>query len=316
MPGVNPSDFPFVMISAMYENGGNTTQRLLDGHPELLVYPFESQPGTRYVLDHLTSMFPQKYRWPEFALSATPAQDYHAIIDEEGKVRARTPHVSKFRDHPMDFNDDDRRDIFLRLVKDVPRSRAANVAAFFTASFEAWRDLQRSGRERVQVGYSPIIGVDAEKICGDLPLGHVLHVVRNPWSAVADTLKRPVPLSLQHYVTGWVVTQYAVLVAREAYPDRVHIVRYEDIVEDPTRALAGFCQAVGIDGSSPTLREPSWNGRRLEQVYPWGTIRVPTPEVNRQTAAELSPEQADEVRRRAGVLLDAFGYRDLEPHRG
>ena len=37
--------FPLLMISAMYENGGNTTQRLLDGHPELFSYPFESQTG-------------------------------------------------------------------------------------------------------------------------------------------------------------------------------------------------------------------------------------------------------------------------------
>src|SRR5262249_55239671 len=51
-----PDSFPFIMISAMYENGGNTTQRLLDGHPELFSYPFESQPGTKYVLDHLTSV--------------------------------------------------------------------------------------------------------------------------------------------------------------------------------------------------------------------------------------------------------------------
>jgi hypothetical protein len=46
-------EFRLLMISAMYENGGNTTQRLLDGHPELFSYPFESQPGTRYVQDHL-----------------------------------------------------------------------------------------------------------------------------------------------------------------------------------------------------------------------------------------------------------------------
>ena len=32
------SEFRLLMISAMYENGGNTTQRLLDGHPELISY--------------------------------------------------------------------------------------------------------------------------------------------------------------------------------------------------------------------------------------------------------------------------------------
>jgi hypothetical protein len=29
------SDFRLLMISAMYENGGNTTHRFLDGHPQL-----------------------------------------------------------------------------------------------------------------------------------------------------------------------------------------------------------------------------------------------------------------------------------------
>ncbi len=53
-------DFRLLMLGAMYENGGNMTHRFLDGHPELFVYPFESQVGTRLVQDHLTSMFPVK----------------------------------------------------------------------------------------------------------------------------------------------------------------------------------------------------------------------------------------------------------------
>ena len=152
---------PLLMISAMYENGGNTTHRLLDGHPELFVYPFESQIGTRLVNDGLSAMFPVKYRWPVFALDASPAADYHAIIDEETKVRARTPHVSKFRHVPFEFSDDERREHYLRHVAESGRSAANNVGAFFQATFDAWKDRRRSGRERIYVGYSPIIVVDA-----------------------------------------------------------------------------------------------------------------------------------------------------------
>lgn len=79
--------FRLLMLTAMYENGGNTTHRFLDGHPQLHVYPFESQLGTAHVRDGLSAMFPLKYRWPEFLLDATPAADYEAIIDEEAKVR-------------------------------------------------------------------------------------------------------------------------------------------------------------------------------------------------------------------------------------
>src|SRR3954454_17582179 len=116
--------FRLLMIGAMYENGGNTTHRLLDGHPGLNVYPFESQLGTSLVHDHLTSMFPVKYRWPVFDLAATPEQDYEAIIDEETRVRARTPHVSKFRHVAFDFSDTDRKSRYVEIIRGIGRSRA------------------------------------------------------------------------------------------------------------------------------------------------------------------------------------------------
>ncbi len=186
-------EFRLLMLSAMYENGGNTVHRFLDGHPEMFVYPFESQLGTRFVQDHLASMFPVKYRWPEFSLEATPLQDYKAIIDEECKVRARTPQVSKFRHMPFDLSDDDRLDLFIKHSSEAGRSRGNNVAAFFRSTFDAWKDYRRTNDEKIYVGYSPIIAVDANKILADFPKAHVLHVVRNPWSAYADTKKRPVP---------------------------------------------------------------------------------------------------------------------------
>jgi hypothetical protein len=295
------------MIGAMYENGGNTTHRFLDGHPQMFVYPFESQPGTKHVNDMLSSMFPLKYRWPVFPLDGTPYDDYKAIIDEEGKVRARTPHVSKFRHMPFEMNDDERCRIYVEQVGRTGRSTANNVAAFFRATFEAWKDFRRSGREVVYVGYSPIITVDAEKILRDLPQAHVLHVVRNPWSAFADTCKRPVPLSLESYLLGWTLTQYYALLCRERHPDRVHIVRLEDVVRDPIAALGAVCEKLGLDVSE-SLANVTWNGTALKEVYPWGTIRTPTAAANVATARELRAEQIEEIRVRARPYLETFDY--------
>jgi hypothetical protein len=291
----------------MYENGGNTTHRFLDGHPDLAVYPFESQVGTRHVHDMLTSTFPQKYRWPEFLLDATPTQDYRAIIDEEGKVRSRTPHVSKFRDWPFSMDDEERREIYERIVGETGRSRGGNVMAFFAATFEAWKDFHRSGRESIYVGYSPILVVDAEKILQDLPDAHFLHVVRNPWSAYADTKKRPVPLSLENYMLGWTLNQHYALLNRSRFGDRMHIVRAEDVLADSLAALTPLCQALGIEAAE-SLRTPTWNGGAMDQIYPWGTIRTPTPEANRATAEELSAAEREEVGRRTWQYLEVFGY--------
>lgn len=295
------------MIGAMYENGGNTTHRFFDGHPEMFVYPFESQPGTRYVNDMLSSVFPVKYRWPVFPLDATPYDDYKAIIDEEAKVRTRTPQVSKFRHVPFDMSDDERCRIYVDRVGRSGRSTGNNVAAFFRATFDAWKDFRRSGREAVYVGYSPIITVDAEKILRDLPLAHIVHVVRNPWSAFADTCKRPVPMSLENYLLGWTLTQYYALLCRDRHPDRVHIVRLEDVVRDPRQTLGAVCEKLGL-ASDESLSRVTWNGNELQEVFPWGTIRTPTPEANRATARELRPEQIAEIRLRARPYLDAFDY--------
>jgi hypothetical protein len=302
--------FRFLMLGAMYENGGNTTHRFLDSHPQMFVYPFESQPGTKYVVDHLTSMFPVKYRWPQFALDATPYQDYKAIIDEEGKVRARTPQVSKFRHMPFEFSDDERCEIYQRYVKETGRSRGNNVAAFFRATFDAWKDYKRTGEEKVYVGYSPIITVDADKILNDLPEAHVLHVVRNPWSAYVDTKKRPVPLSLKNYMTAWTLNQYHALLFREQFPDRMHIVRTEDVIADSYHTLGEVCEKLGLERAD-SLRKPTWNGSELEELYPWGTIRAATPAANQATAEELSASERDEVRAHAWQYLETFDYKSF-----
>jgi Sulfotransferase family len=299
--------FRLLMLGAMYENGGNTTHRLLDGHPGLRVYPFESQLGTALVHDHLTSMFPVKYRWPVFDLAATPEQDYEAIIDEETRVRARTPHVSKFRHVEFEFSDSDRKSIYVELIKDIGRSRPNNVEAFFRATFEAWRNSTTSEEASGYVGYSPIVTVDADKILADIPDAHVLHVVRNPWSAYADTCKRPVPLSLAHYMLGWTLNQQAALFFRSRYPDRLHLVRIEDVLENPRSTLGAVLDKMGLPPDA-ALDAPSWNGTRLEEVYPWGTIRRATPEANRATAAELPADVRDEIRQRAEPFLASLDY--------
>lgn len=297
-----------VMIGAMYENGGNTTHRHLDGHPALFVYPFESQIGTRLVNDEYSSMFANKYRWPWFKVGATAAEDFSAIVDEETKIRARTPYVSKFREWPFDLDDDERRDRFIELATSRGRTRHGNVLSFFEATFDCWKDVKRSGMERYWVGYSPVLVIDAELMLAELPDAHFVHVVRNPWSAYADTKKRPVPLSLRTYVRQWVLNQHAAATTKALFPDRMHIVHLEDLVADPVQALRPLCESLGIDANAAALCGPSWNGTPLDEVYPWGTIRIPTSGANEATALELDDGERAEVSRLAAPWIDLLGY--------
>ena len=296
-----------LMIGAMYENGGNTTHRFLDGHPQLFVYPFESQLGTKFVVDDFTSLFPVKYRWPVFPLDGTAYGDYKLIMDEECKVRARTPHVSKFRHMKLDLSDDERCDVYQKYIRKWGRSRANNVLAFFRSTFDVWQNCRRTGKEKFYVGYSPVLVIDADKILTECPRAHFLHIVRNPWSAYADTKKRPVPLSLERYIFAWNTNQYFALLFQKKFPGRMHILRLEDILKNPVHTLGTFCEKLGLQRSD-SLKEVSWNGEALQEVFPWGTIRRATVEANRQTANELSKQEQKEVRERTWPYLKDLGY--------
>jgi hypothetical protein len=207
--------------------------------------------------------------------------------------------------------DKDRKKAFVSLLNKKPLTTGNLVDAYYRSTFMAWKNHNRTGKEKAYVGYSPIIGVDAEKIVRDFgKKGFVLHIVRNPFSAYADTKKRAVPLSVNHYITGWVMCQYYMRIYQSKFPKNCFIVRYEDILADRKAALSGLFKAVGIKYSD-TLKYPSWNGEKLTEVYPWGTIRIPTEEVNINTAKELSKAEIDEIYLRTKEYIDLFGYSSI-----
>jgi hypothetical protein len=302
--------FKLIMISAMYENGGNTTHRMLDGHPELFVYPYESQLGTSLVSDYLTSYVPFKYRWPEFPLAGNAAADYELIFDEEMKVRLRTPERSKFKNADMQIDEAERRRLFVTFVQSKPRTRATLVEAFFRSTFDSWKNVCKTGQEKAYLGYSPVMVLDTEKIFADFPEGHIIHVVRNPYSGYADTKKRPFPISLERYTWTWSYCQHLALTYAERYPNHFHIVRFEDLVAERKATMTRLCGRLGI-GFSETCLYPSWNGARLEEVYPWGTIRIPTPEANVATMNLLGDEEKTKIKSLSLVMQRLLGYENF-----
>lgn len=103
------SKFNFVMVSAGFEHGGNVTHRHLDGHPDLLVYPFESQLGNRDFNDFLASVERVQYRYPEFPEGLEADELYEQIIDEEMKTFLRKRNGSKFKDADLVLDENNRK---------------------------------------------------------------------------------------------------------------------------------------------------------------------------------------------------------------
>ena len=296
-----------VMLSAMYENGGNTTHRMLDGHPSLFVYPFESQVGTGAGSDFLASYVPIRYRWPEFSCDVAPAQAYEMFWDEELKTLLRVPGRSKFKDCGLQMIEKERVAAFVKACEGRPANRATFVNAYFQSTFESWKNVRRTGKEQYYVGYNPVQVFDTDKILADFPDGHVIHVVRNPYSGFADTSKRPFPLGLKRYAWTWNLCQHMALTYQEKYPDRFHLVRFEDLVADTRATMEKLLGRLGLPMSDECLH-PSFNAVKLEQVYPWGTIRIPTPQANLATANELSAAQKRDMKAETIVMQRLLGY--------
>jgi hypothetical protein len=85
------------------------------------------------------------------------------------------------------------------------------------------------------------------------------------------------------------------------------VIRFEDLVAEPKKTMTSLCRKLGLS-FSPNVLYPSWNGQKMESVYPWGTIRTPTTEANVATMKELSKQEHAEIKSISGVMRRALGY--------
>jgi hypothetical protein len=256
-----------LMISAMYENGGNLTQRHFDGHPDLHVYPFEAQLGTAWSPE--TPGIPQKFRWP--VLPQDPSGLSQLFADTELRCRVENPKQSKFKDVPFDFSKSRRAEWLASLPHPLTPQRL--VKAHFEATFEAWQNhWNRGNAPQAWVGFSPMLALDASAFFRDMGTdGFMLHVRRDPEAAYRDTLRRAQPPAREDYLARWTFVQEEAERAKEAFPDQFFILNFEDICAHARGALAPVCRALGISADA-SLEAPSFNGERLKAGPPWGVV--------------------------------------------
>lgn len=304
------SDFKLVMISAGFEHGGNVTHRHLDGHSDLLVYPFESQLGNREFNDYLASLERVQYRYPEFPENLTSDEIYESIIDEEMKTFLRKRNGSKFKDADLILDESNRKRIFKELLGEkVAFRRAEAIEAFFKSTFAAWENLHNSVTEKsIYVGYSPAIGIDSARMIKDFPNIKIIHVIRNPFSAYFDTKRRPFPQPIIKYMTTWNIYHSTVELYAKLYPSNVRIVRYEDLVSDKENFMKEIAKFIGVEFNQSMLY-PSWNGLELKgDIAPWGTVLRSTEQYNEEIISKLSDYERETIAFASSALAKHFNY--------
>lgn len=311
--------FNLIMISTEMEHGGNLLMRHFDGHPSCLTYAFESQIGTKYSRNALSYWHPFRYGYPEFPEGTTFERAWELLWDEEAKAYLRNPTRSKFKDCGLVMDEKARRNSYLRyclpcgehwavtLEKRVTRANV--LEGYFTSFFDAWTNLNRSGRETHYVGYNPGMVAETDKLMADFLSGHIIHVVRNPFSAYADYLRRPYPQqTLEEYCAVYNAAHHMAVNYSVKYPGRFHIIRLEDFLFDKRATLSPVLERIGIPWDD-SLLYPSFNGKVLETLPPWGTVEKPTAAYNESQAASLAPTVRAAIAAECALLIDVFEYK-------
>lgn len=273
------SPLPLFLISALHESGGGFLARLFDGHPSLKVYPFELQLGTRNSKDGFEGYcFQPRYRWPEFP---EPKADYETlhknIIDSELKRYLKHRKTSKFSSLDLEISEPDWIQTFKRRLRGAGTkpSRPAIIAAYLSSFFSSWKNRLKSGKERAILGHCPILLYDAPAIFCDFRQAKMVHLIRNPLFTFHDTRLRLPHLKVEDFCRIWNLTTWLAFYLEKKYPKRFLRIRFESLISSRTKTLNDICRFFGIRFSNILLR-PSWNGKRLDQISPFGGIPEPS----------------------------------------
>lgn len=311
------NSFKLALISAGFEHGGNVIHRHLDGHPDLLVYPFESQLGNREFNDFLASVERVQYRYPEFPEGLAAGELYESIIDEEMKTFLRKRNGSKFKDADLVLDEKSRKRRFAELLGQPPYPRAKVIQAFFRSTFDAWENSKTTVKENsIYVGYSPAIGIDAGRIIKDFPNVKIIHIIRNPFSAYFDTKRRPFPQPILKYLITWNIYHSTAEIFANIFPSNVKIYRYEDLVTNKEVFMRGVSDFFGVNFNKSMLY-PSWNGKELiGDIAPWGTVLRSTEEYNKGVIDSLTQEEKRIISSSTAAIAKHFNYDQISYLKG
>jgi hypothetical protein len=235
------------------------------------------------------------------------------MIDEEMKTFLRKRNGSKFKDANLKMDEKKRIEDFEKFLGAGPHSRKRVIEAFFRSTFSSWENYHITPKEGMSyVGYSPAIGIDADRMVRDFPNIKIVHIVRNPFSAYRDTKRRPFPQPLSKYLITWNIYHSTVEMFAKMYPNNVKIFRYEDLVGGKEDFMKNLSHFIGVNFNKSMLY-PSWNSEEITgSIAPWGTVLRSGEDYNKEVISELSESEKSQIANATSALAKHFGYDQVD----
>jgi hypothetical protein len=262
---VNPQlrDRP-VFICGHPKSGTSLLRSLLDGHPELLVYPEETSFFRRYLPkaqgksleeqlaladEYLIHIFTWNQDAPPPSQAGFPDRDYSDVSFEQVHQAMRQLVHEGYR-HDGDL-------LFAAL--------AAYGQVRGCLSNQTLRWVEKTPYNERYVKH----------ILAWWPEALFIHVIRDPRDNFASYQRKHPQWTTESFARSWrdsasegLVYQdslepYTSPIPHPLFPSKYWVLRYEDLLQQPEECLRQMCQFLGIQ-DHPTLRNPTRNGK------PWG----------------------------------------------
>jgi Sulfotransferase family len=295
-------DQPLLLISQAQRSGGTLLLRLLDGHPECNVVPFQLRG-----LDAAAKRRPRDLdeAWQAF-------YDLKLAARYEAGHRQRKHDVLRDEEtFPFELQPELQRAIFDACAGGREPTPRNLFDCYFTSYFNAWLDYVnlRIGEKRWVVGFEPGVAGSLSRrtaIRNVYPDGLVVSIVRDPWSWYASARRwEPRWAEREAALDHWCHVAGGTLKWRRQHGKQrrqVRIVTFENLLTETEKTMRRIAGWIGIE-FRPELTRPTFNGRPIRANTSFSDVQaeVSTAPLDR-ARNELSADDVDYIHGRAGEL--------------
>jgi hypothetical protein len=306
---------PLILISEVQRSGGTLLSQLFDGHPDIAAHPHEIKIG-----------HPTDEDWPSIDPALDANENFRLLFDSkitemvrEGYSKGKISQNS--RRHPFFYVPRLQYAIYRHLYASEPPANPREILNhFLTGYFNAWLNYQGDLKaKRWITAFAPCLANHEANVAAffaTYPDGRIVQVLRDPatWYPSAKQHRKSAwsRKTIEDFLDMWCLSAKAMLRNKARYPDKVIIVRFEDLVGDTARTMRSIARELHI-AFDPILLTPTFNGRpiRANSSFAVETSGVLNDTLNRQKT--LTAEERALVEQRCRAIYDQTCAASLRP---
>jgi hypothetical protein len=283
------TELPLIYISQPPRCGGTLTRNLLDGHPELDVYPYE------------LSWEKNGYHWESGLLN--DAKSFRLLQDKW---------ISHAINHGVDkkisfhFNRQTHKHHF---INGEGQNTRATLGSYLAAFFRAWSNYQNNSPvKKYYAAFCPWTTVNAEwaaRFFNIYPDGFRIHIIRDPfawWASEKMYNKRRIKVIEDYLYPHWIQSSKEGIRLHETYQGKYILVNYEQLIRNTKASMQAICDAIGINFHD-ALMVPMLNGcpRESNTSHDAGVATINNASLNKwksvlnKAEIELITEEAKKI---------------------